>query len=79
MNRENLRGAKRRAHKLGVKEAYLEQFSKEGGKMISGVAGGQNLKNVILQAKKGENIELGGGGGQAAPVPRPLAYGPENV
>ena len=63
----NLRGAKRRAQNLGVLEAPLEQFSEEGGKMISG--GVKTPKNVILQAKKRENLELG------SSAPPPLVYG----
>ena len=55
---------------LGVTEAPLEQFSEKGGKMISG--GVKTSKNVILQAKKRKNLELGGGG--QAPLP-PLRTG----
>ena len=75
MHSEHLRGAKRQAQNFGVTEAPLEQFSKEGGKMISG--GIKTPKNVILQAKKRENLELGGSSGP--PAPPPLAYGPASV
>ena len=43
MHSENLRGAKRRAQNLGVTEAPLEQFSEEGGKMISGGGGARKI------------------------------------
>ena len=72
MHSENFRGTKRRAQNLGVTEDPLEQFSEEGGKMMSG-GGVKTPKNVILQAKKRENLELGGG--QAAPPAPPLRTG----
>ena len=70
----DLRDAKYRAQNLGVTEAPLEQFSKEGGKMISGGGGtGQNPQKCHFTSKKRENLELG-----VKRPPSPLAYGPES-
>ena len=71
MYSKNLRGAKRRAPNLGVTEASLEQFSEEGGKMISG--GGQNPKKCHFTSKKTGKSRAGGG--QAAPPAPPLRTG----
>ena len=68
MHSENLRGAKRRALNLGVTEAPFEQFSKEGGKMISGGGGGDGSKPSKMSFYK-QKTRKSRAGGQAAPLP----------
>ena len=63
----DLRDAKYRAQNLGVTEAPLEQFSKEGGKMISG-GGGYGSKPSKMSFYK-QKTRKSRAGGQAAPLP----------
>ena len=59
MHSENLRGAKRRAQNLRVTEAPLEQFSKEGGKMISGGGGSKPQIMPFYKQKTGKSRATG--------------------